>query len=337
MVALAAPLASAQEIQAPRISVGEYAAALEEIAADVRGGRLDLARTAARDLERTEVAWAGELLAPDPIVLAGVVGANDGAAARRALPRLDRLAKDLRAVSGDAAPVMREPSPRVLDGLAPPEDPQKGGTVTPPRLPEVSVPQRAADAILAAWDVVVRWWRAFWDWLESLVPARVRPQGDARGVARVAVIFTVVAIVLLVVLAVRAARGRRAAPAQESVLQDSAADEDPLSRETSEWERHARELAAALRFREAIRAWYHAVLTALFRRGELHYRKGRTNWEYVAGLSPQLAWRGGFIALTRQFDREWYGRRTSDREAHEACAHQARLILDAIHASEAAR
>ena len=58
-------------------------------------------------------------------------------------------------------------------------------------------------------------------------------------------------------------------------------DADPLSREQDEWEKYAAELAAAGRLREAIRAWYHAVLVGLFRAGLLHHHKGRTNWEYV--------------------------------------------------------
>jgi hypothetical protein len=111
-------------------------------------------------------------------------------------------------------------------------------------------------------------------------------------------------------------------------------DENPLSREASGWEEHARELAAERRFREAIRAWYHAVLVALFQAGLLHHQKGRTNWEYVARLDPRLGWRPGFVALTRLFDREWYGRRACDAAALAECAREARGVLVAVRSAE---
>jgi hypothetical protein len=72
------------------------------------------------------------------------------------------------------------------------------------------------------------------------------------------------------------------------------------------------------------------VLVSLFENGLLHHQKGRTNWEYAGQLSPELRWRPAFLDLTRLFDREWYGRRTSDAEAVRACAESARTILRAV-------
>jgi hypothetical protein len=113
-------------------------------------------------------------------------------------------------------------------------------------------------------------------------------------------------------------------------------DEDPLSRGATEWERYAAQLAASGRIREAIRAWYHAVLVTLYAAGILHFRKGRTNWEYVAALSPEIAWRSEFVTLTRRFEEEWYGRERSAIEALEDVSGHAREILDIVRRRAAA-
>src|SRR5207244_431829 len=107
----------------------------------------------------------------------------------------------------------------------------------------------------------------------------------------------------------------------------SAKDEDPLSRTASEWERFAAELMSGGRFREAIRAWYHAVLVSLFRIGALHYRKDRTNWEYAYALPSTLRWRSGFVDATRTFEREWYGRRDTPVETAEGYQRHAQAML----------
>ena len=79
-----------------------------------------------------------------------------------------------------------------------------------------------------------------------------------------------------------------------------------------------------------MRAWYHAVLVALYRTGFVHYRRGRTNWEYVSSLSPSLPARQGFSDLTRRFEREWYGREESDPEALAAVEEVASALLEGV-------
>jgi hypothetical protein len=126
----------------------------------------------------------------------------------------------------------------------------------------------------------------------------------------------------------RRSKRRLAAVVTESDPVTSQRDDDPLSRGANEWERYAAQLAAAGRIREAIRAWYHAVLVTLYGAGILHFRKGRTNWEYVSSLAPDLPWRGEFIQLTRRFEEEWYGHDASGAEALDECSRRARRILD---------
>jgi hypothetical protein len=158
-------------------------------------------------------------------------------------------------------------------------------------------------------------------WLDRLRPARAPRQSAPGSTAVAALVFALVVVVVLSVLVIRRRRLAAALPAGEPQRPLSfRRDEDPLSRGTSEWERHAAELAAARRWREAIRAWYHAVLVSLFRHGLLHHQKGRTNWEYVARLEPGLRLRSSWSHQSA--DREWYGRHER-RHALAECARPA--------------
>jgi hypothetical protein len=140
-------------------------------------------------------------------------------------------------------------------------------------------------------------------------------------------------VLILAILAfevIRRSRKRARNVVEESAPLTSTRDDDPLSRGANEWERYAAQLAEAGRLREAIRAWYHAVLVTLYGANILHYRKGRTNWEYVAGVGPEHAWRPRFIDLTRLFENEWYGSDDSSSDALAECSAAARHVLNSV-------
>jgi len=141
----------------------------------------------------------------------------------------------------------------------------------------------------------------------------------------------IVLLILFLALEVRR-RTRRASKTaiETSEPLGSRRDEDPLSRGATEWERYAAQLAAAGRFREAIRAWYHAVLVTCYSTGVLHFRRSRTNWEYVSALAPSLDWRPEFIDLTRGFEREWYGADRSTPDALDDCQRRAKTIIENV-------
>jgi hypothetical protein len=174
--------------------------------------------------------------------------------------------------------------------------------------------------------------RQFLDWLRDLFPNVKRDGGATFGMRWIVIAVVALIVIALIILAIevtrRSKRAKKEIPTSEPI--SSRRDEDPLSRGASEWERYAAQLAAAGRYREAIRAWYHAVLVTCYSAGVLHFRKGRTNWEYVSLLSPSLAWRPELIQLTRRFEREWYGADESTSEALDECSDRARGILDAI-------
>jgi hypothetical protein len=78
------------------------------------------------------------------------------------------------------------------------------------------------------------------------------------------------------------------------------------------------------------------VLVTCYSAGALHFRKGRTNWEYVATLPPSVPWRPEMIELTRRFEQEWYGSDASSDEALDECSASAKRILEAVRQRSAA-
>jgi len=336
VVALLAAVHAAPQDPSRPISVDAYGEALERICLHLESGRLSEARVAAEALRGAHVEWAGETLGVDATVLEAVRETTGGSEARRLAPRLRRVADALRSERG-SNPQEHRPRPDRLASLAPKDGVVRGGEVHRVTVEPPATPERILSALRAATEWVGERLHDIGRWLAKLKPrpsAALAAPGSTSTVSIVVVAVAALALALLSVRALRKGKGR--AEVLSAAVISSARDEDPLSRESDEWERHAQELAAAGRGHEAIRAWYHAVLVALFRSGTLHHQKGRTNWEYVARLGPALNWRPSFIELTRLFDREWYGRRGATVEVTRECAQKARAILGALRRGEAA-
>ena len=321
---LAAPLAAAQEATpASALTLDEYRAALGALAGALEAGDGERARTLAGALRGARVAEGGTQFEADPSLVAAVESASDAARARlsvrRVLATLDEPGSGAaEADPGRLARLAREEAAR---------RPREGGAIDASlAVRPLTLPQRLREWLDRAAGFVLDVLRELWDWLRRAGPQPERGKGGAA-----AGIVTALVAAIALVLTVAAFRSMRRRDAAEERGETGEApperDEDPLSREAAEWERYAGDLAAAGRRREAIRAWYHAVLVALFRAGRLHYQKGRTNWEYVGQASPESVWRAPFVSLTEAFDREWYGREASAPEALRECAARAREVL----------
>jgi uncharacterized protein DUF4129 len=334
MAAVLVAAASAVAQDAPLRDTAAYRGELVRIKAALDGGDTEAARERARALAGAMIVEGPTRYEADASVLGPIARASDAAAARAASPRLGALLRSLEAgaATGVSAPVdhallellRREQTPEAL---------QKSGEVALGPTPTLSLSDRVLDTAgaVATWiaDALDRIGRL----LAKLWPDRA-PQPKSRiDAAPVTIAIVALAAGLLGLLAYRALR-RRGGSQQElastSAPTPSRQDEDPLSRDASEWERFARELEAAGRSREAIRAWYHAVLVTLFRQGTLHYEKGRTNWEYAAALPPEASWRPAFLSVTRRFDREWYGRPSSDPDVMRDYSSEVRRVLAAL-------
>lgn len=319
---------------ASAMTASDYVAALESI----RAADATAARTQAQQLLGSEIESPAGRFSADAALLHEVM-ANPAAARAH----LDAAIAALRATT--PAPAANA-DPRLLEKLRAEETAaamKAGGEIRTVPADEKSL-ENAATGIGKVWtwiekqfDKLANWFERWWP-REKLKDDEPLPHGTR---PKWLVTFVVILIVLVLgILAFEVVRRSRAATAEETAVTsepiESRRDEDPLSRGANEWERYAAKLAAAGRTREAIRAWYHAVLVTLYAAGILHFKKGRTNWEYIAALGPDLVWRGEFVTMTRRFETEWYGRAESNSEALDDAAERARHILDTVRRRAAA-
>jgi hypothetical protein len=323
---------AAADAAAP-LPLGDYRARLGAIERQLTGGDWPGARDAARGLAGERVRYGREEIRPDLSVLEPLARARSRQEAAATLPGLRRLLAFLPAreapTEGSAA------APRLLEDArrrqALPEIGRGGVMPRVDRLP--SLRQALAELLEPPLRAFSEAFERFWSWLQRLLPDPRRLSRSGWGLHDTVIALVVAGAVAFSLLALRAWRRRRRGGPPSAAAASApppSRDDDPLSRETSEWERYAAELAAAGRAREAIRAWYHAVLAALYRSGQLHYRKGRTNWEYAAALPPSLPWRATFFEITHRFEREWYGGSASSIEALDRARSLALGLLGAV-------
>jgi len=320
----------AAPIQAAVIPLAQYVNSLTNIKTLLDAKQTDAARAAARELATAEVDSPNGRFTADTALLNTI--ATTGKADARLAATIDALRNTM--------PRAAQPpvDTKLLERIRARETPdalRQGGEI--PGVPTSSderletIAQKIAkvfqwlgDRIAELFDWILSWWP------QGRMRAINESFGGTPWVVALVVILIVGLLVILALEVIRRSRRREPVVVATSEPIASRADEDPLSRGANEWERYAAQLAAAGRIREAIRAWYHAVLVTLYGAGILHFRKGRTNWEYISALAPDLVWRSEFIQLTRRFEQEWYGHDTSGIESLDECSTRARRILDVV-------
>jgi hypothetical protein len=325
MIMIALPL------HAATLTLDEYAATLTRISNLIAAGDLNTARAEATTLAGDDVVSPNGRFHTDSTLIAEV-----GKAKPRDLgveTRIDATVAALhnttpaKPAAVDQALLLRLQREQTVPEL------RQGGDIRGVQ-PNTPLLQRIAKSITTAAKWIVNKIEKFIDWLSRFWPTD-DPKKETASSAMRWTIGTLVGLIVLIlaVLAfevIRRSRRRAGTVIEESAPLTSTSDDDPLSRGANEWERYAAQLAAAGRLREAIRAWYHAVLVTLYGANILHYRKGRTNWEYVAAVGPEHAWRARFIELTHLFEHEWYGSDDSNNDALDACSDAARSVLTAV-------
>jgi hypothetical protein len=254
------------------------------------------------------------------------------------MSRLAATAAQLRAASSGAPSTADQKLLRELEEQQSAGALKEGGEVFAPEIANASIFTRIAESTKKVIEWIGDKLSDFFEWLRKFWPdirlPKQTPTGGMRWIVGAVVAVIALVIGILAFEVIRRSKRRPAEVAVESVPASSSRDADPMSRGANEWERYAAQLAAAGRIREAIRAWYHAVLVTLYGAGVLTFRKGRTNWEYVSSLTPALPWRGDFVRLTRRFEHEWYGSANSNPDALSECRGVARGILSAVRRSE---
>ena len=282
----------------------EYRFGLSRIATLLESGEIASAQSEAQALLGTPIVGPVSFIA-DGSLLKPVVEMEPGTSTAPLVARLRAATAHLEAKGTPQAPSTSDPES--LQTIRDSWDLELQEGRADLHLPRTrSPPEWLIDRVADILNTLGRWARALY---KALFGRELRPREKGIGAAEGTLALVALACGLFAVLAYRAYQGRRKGPVPELPLEVAQydRDEDPTSRQPSEWEQHAEALARAGRYREAIRAWYHAVLAATFRRGYVTYAKGRTNWEYVAALSPGLRFRNDVIAMTQRFEGCWYG------------------------------
>jgi Domain of unknown function (DUF4129) len=323
------------DAHAATLPVEQYISALQSLRSLIATNQLAVAKTEAAALTGSEIVSPLGNFHADDSLLEAIAQARGAEPALLARIELTIVELGGAATAGDAAP-----DPKLLRQVAAEQkvpELARGGELAPPPVPEVPLIERALRSIGESLKWIGKKIWQFIEWLREFLPGQ-RPE---RPGATMGMRWIVIGVVALIVIAIaflaievirRARRGDAQALASSAPLR-STSDDDPLSRGAMEWERYAAQLAAAGRFREAIRAWYHAVLVTCYAVGALHYRKGRTNWEYIASLPAAMAWRPDFIRLTQRFEQEWYGSEQSTEDALDDCSGDAKRILEELQRS----
>ena len=332
LVLITIVLLAALTARAETIAIGQYITTLEHIDTALAAGQLEPARAEAKALAPMDVTSPhGNFHADEPLLTAI---ANAPSADHQLRLRLRVTIDELRQAAPSSAPPA---NPRLLTKVAAEQDVPElapGGDV--PTKVDIEIPllSRIFQGIGDALTWLGKKLGKLLDWLIDFLPRTGRNGqqggGDIRWTVLIVTGLIVLGVVLLAITVLRRSKKDVPAITESTEPVGSKRDENPLSRGATEWERYAAQLAQEGRFREAIRAWYHAVLVTCYSAGILYFRKGRTNWEYIAALPPSHTWRPGLIELTRRFELEWYGHEESDGEALADCSSAARQILEAI-------
>jgi hypothetical protein len=97
------------------------------------------------------------------------------------------------------------------------------------------------------------------------------------------------------------------------------------------WRQEAERLAAAGRYREALRARYRALVGDLAALGLLEEVPGRTSGEYDRLVRAQLPEIGReFSAATDLFERCWYGQEEAGNDEQRALGERARAMVSSV-------
>ncbi len=322
-------------LPAADLSPQDYRGQLTAIASAIDANHLPEATALSHQLAAARVAWPAGTLAADPRIHAALAAGHPGTARRRLAELLTALAADevparAGAVQPDREALAAIASHQAATLLA------SGGTLGGL---ELHAPEEVKPLAVRLYDAI-KWLGNllgdFIDWIRWVFggDAHKTEADKSSGLTTTAVLVGLgVIVVVFLVLALRRSATPPLPTVQPPLPIDAAADQDPRSRAADEWIQHARRLGAAGRHREAVRAWFHALLVTCWARGHLHHRVGRTNWEYAVTLPGSLPWGEHFRDLTARFDRTWYGGQDDADYALDAEAVLSRINLPAEQSS----
>ena len=333
-LALLLSSAYAADVESHTLSLQQYREQLAQIRDTLNKNEFAGASSRAARVMKAKIRSGGELLEPDRSTLSPI-SKGDGLQTQSAVARLNVLIEALPQDNAQPATTVAASDRALLENLRAEQAysaPVQGGEVLQPE-DQFGLLNKFGNVLKTVLGWIGNAVKGIFNWLMKLfvVGTKAQPSEYIGPFTLMALLCIAGLCALLVWDIVKKNRAARLPqPVQSAPVKAEARDADPLSRNANEWEVYARKLAASGQYRESIRAWYHAVLVTLYRTGTLHYRKGRTNWEYCYALSPSVTWRPEFMELTRRFEFEWYGKHSSSAEDLETCAQQAQSILHSV-------
>ncbi len=329
--------ALALNAHAEAIRIEQYIAELQHIDGLLATNDRELAKTEAMTLSAYDVDSPQGRFHADESLLGAIADSRETVASLRS--RIALTLDELRRATGIGA---SDADRKLLEQVAKSQEVEElksGGEIEGPPSVEIPFIERILKSVQKVIEWIVEKLGKLLEWLLDLLPGRNNMNTVTGGMRWIVLGIALVILFVIVLLAFKVLRKSKAevrSVAESDAPIGSERDADPLSRGANEWERYALKLGSEGRYREAIRAWFHAVLVTCYAEGILHFRKGRTNWEYISALAPTHAWRPELITLTRRFEEEWYGHDDSALEAYEDCGARAQRILDALHRGGAA-
>lgn len=314
-------LLSAQGLGAEVISPQEYQSELSELKGLLKNNDISSARRVASHLIEVRIEYGGQQLKTDTRLLSKIIDHGD-AEDSKCIKEIDNVITSLQKDSGKkiaGATVDSKMIQELIEAQQFEEAIKEGDIDT---LPEDNSGfaewlQMKLDPIITyIGEKFINLIDDILDWLLEWFYVRSTDGGKSFNLGNlVTLILIIVTAIVVILLIFHLYRNKNfkltSANATSHASASSDTDDDVLSKNTDEWDEHGKSLMQNGQYREAIRAFYHAVLTKAFNMGKLHYRLGRTNWEYVGAISLGDNWRNSFINLVMIFERAWYGHENS--------------------------
>jgi hypothetical protein len=154
-------------------------------------------------------------------------------------------------------------------------------------------------------------WRKLWAWLMRLfggrTSAQARPGQFTLNLVRLVILIALLFLFLFAFFKLFGRLRRRARPAAEPGTREILGEQIEEETTTEDLLAQARALAKQGDYRAAIRRAYIALLYELEQRGKLRLHRSKTNRDYLEDLRGEQTLYPSFVALTRIFERIWYG------------------------------
>jgi hypothetical protein len=215
---------------------------------------------------------------------------------------LSKVAARLKALEIDVS----NGSPTASD---PAKDENKARMAAILRRAEFNEQNRGESALMRLWYRVLNWLRRLWNWLFGQQSIQPRAISEASRLSQFFVYGLVGAAILFALWKLLPVLRRRARKSESKIRRERVVLGERLAPDMTAADllAEAEALARAGELRTAIRKGYIAFLCELGDRKLIRLEQHKTNRDYISSLTTQQPIYGNMQALTKSFERHWYG------------------------------